>query len=287
MGPLVVPLMGGLGNQLFQIAAGLGFQKIYDRPVLFSPSLLGNQIRSDISRRGFDSKVLLASHEISTSSLIGLRLALSRQFCPSLLLTDSTPIGETSLNAAQRAHYLYGYFQNYQDVNFVREEMKNRFSAAIAQKMSDTQNLGESLVLHIRYGDYRSNPKTRAFHGLTSVSYYLDSVGYLSSLENFQEIVIFSDEPELGFADFTDSYTGDIPVRIAAASEGPFEDLITMSTAKGIVTSNSTFSWWAAWLGSECRNLRIVLPKPWLREFTDFDVRLCAPGWHQLSRTTI
>ncbi len=54
------------------------------------------------------------------------------------------------------------------------------------------------MSLHVRRGDYATNPVTQKFHGLCSLDYYLQAVAYLAEKLGAIHVFVFSDDRYLG-----------------------------------------------------------------------------------------
>jgi hypothetical protein len=95
------------------------------------------------------------------------------------------------------------------------------------------------------------------------MSYDIDGGSRLTQQPEYSGIVIFSDELKFAMKEFTHHYSGPLPIRIADYAQSPISDLLAMSSARELVVSNSTFSWWSAWLGGQNSDLNVVVPSPW------------------------
>jgi hypothetical protein len=147
-----------------------------------------------------------------------------------------------------------------------------------------TAPANNELAVHIRFGDYLRNRKTRKFHGLTAMSYYVNAVKQLQLVHHYDKIVIYSDDHHKAFVEFVEAFgPSKIPV---VASEGlsELEDLAGMSASMGIVISNSSFSWWAAWIGSQLHTCNVVAPRPWFSSPSAADDNLLPKDWMVLNR---
>jgi hypothetical protein len=136
----------------------------------------------------------------------------------------------------------------------------------------------QAIGLHLRFGDYLRNPATRAFHGLTAFDYYLSALDHVARLVDTDEVMLFSDEPERALDLFKNSQTEFRSVVVAPRTHSNLKDLLMLSNCAAIVCSNSTFSWWAGWLGSTIRDIPVVLPEPWFAEYRSEEEALYFPN---------
>ena len=279
---LIIPFMGGLGNQLFQFAAGLHIRKFITKDAYFSQTgllgskntprsyMLGDLLKSsDVKNRG---RFIMAFFRIAS-------LGLPRIWVSERDLSDF-PLNRVSKNTK----VLLGYFQRREYVDSIATELlqalkhSNQFGTLISAPSKN------EVAVHIRYGDYLTSPETKKFHGLTAMSYYVNAVNYLLSIRSFDRVVIYSDDPSKAFSDFTLAFgSNEIPVVLNVRS-GEVEELASMTSSKGLVISNSTFSWWAAWIGTQLHDCTVVAPRPWFATPSDADDNLLPKGWTVLDR---
>ena len=100
-----------------------------------------------------------------------------------------------------------------------------------------------SVSLHIRRGDYVSNPAAAQFHGLCEIPYYQAAVESLKQHFPDIHVYVFSDEPE-----WAQSHLRlDVPTFFVESNSGEV-DLELMRNCCHHVVANSSFSWWGAWL---------------------------------------
>jgi hypothetical protein len=135
------------------------------------------------------------------------------------------------------------YFEKY------KEQIKNLFSAGI------NRNSIDRVAIHRRLTDYVGN------------SFYVD-LGHHEheKLEDNYFVRAMSEFPNAKFLVFSDDvetakkepmFQGD---RFEFPNGSEIEDMNMMASCKGIIGSNSSFSWWGAYLsGAE----KIVFPKGW------------------------
>jgi hypothetical protein len=136
--------------------------------------------------------------------------------------------------------------------------------------------------VHVRLGDYVSDPLATGMMGLTSPAYYADAVADLRSELGALPVRVFTDSPGL----VTDVLAGvPGPLDVARVADS-WSALRALSSCAAIVLSNSTFSWWAAFVATELdgRAVPVVMPEPWFAEPSPADELLWVPGWRRRER---
>jgi hypothetical protein len=154
-----------------------------------------------------------------------------------------------------------GYFQDYRYFLNFRHQITELFNfnekvrSLANQEYEEIQKFyGQSEVfnmvaVHIRRGDYLTGDGR---HYSVDVTKYL---ALLNEVVKNKKIVIFSDDINYinSIVKFQDCYKVDIG--------NHFAEMCLMSMFKNLIISNSTFSWWAAYLSVNPQN--IFIPKPW------------------------
>jgi hypothetical protein len=145
---------------------------------------------------------------------------------------------------------LDGYFQS--EDYFINDEalVRHAFTPSKANAERASSLLGDIVgsienyvAVHVRLGDYKSHAlwiNDRPSPYALSKEYYSKA---LESFDTNKPIALFSDEPELAIRLLPR------PPRWIAPSAGAVETLIALSRFNFLVMANSSFSWWAAWLG--------------------------------------
>lgn len=92
-----------------------------------------------------------------------------------------------------------------------------------------------------------------------------------------------SDEPERARM-LLESHFDLAEIQITCNSgSNEFEDLAMLSHSAGLVASNSSFSWWAAWLSTPLGS-QVVVPSPWFAEASQAEKYLFNHRWKVLPR---
>ena len=117
--------------------------------------------------------------------------------------------------------------------------------------------------MHIRRGDYVSNPTTNKLHGTCSLEYYHNAVDIIAAKVSNPHFFIFSDDHEWARNNFKIDY----PLTFVAHNNAGknYEDMRLMSLCKHHIIANSSFSWWGAWLGSNPKKI-VCAPRGWFKD---------------------
>lgn len=291
---IVVRQISGLGNQLFQYAAGRYFANKYrshlriaiDPPQrAFShgyprPFLLTEyQIDAPFAPpTGFDRAVLATRQPFSILGSAARRLFRIQTFAEKLEERYKFH-PELNIHRDTRTVYLVGYWQAYKFAAAVEQELRSelQFSHPATGINLEIQNRikddPESVSLHLRRGDY-----TLAAEGNIALdfAYYERSIQHMLERLTEPTFYIFSDDMEFArqvvprhlravFVDHNDARTA-------------HEDMRLMSSCRNHILANSSFSWWGAWLNPRSDKL-VTVPKYWLLTPDSFFPDLVPPGW--------
>ena len=252
-------IQGGLGNQLFQVAAGVAHAK---------------RVGSSFAVVEGQHFLPLQGNNISTYKDNILRKVDSRSqadFQNCVLYNEQghqyNPIPQVD------NIFLMGYFQSEKYFEDSKEEIANLFSVTpeIQDKIEEQYPFlkDEKVVsLHVRRGDYLQNP---GIHPTASPEYYRDA---LDSIEDKDRVIVFSDDIEWCKKTFDKDFS------FSVFSED-YMDLYTMTNCHHHILANSTFSWWGAWLSQTTG--KIIAPKTWFGPESNLEPRDIIPKrWERL-----
>jgi len=257
-------LKGGLGNQLFILAAGIRISKSKrSEHLILDTSFLD---RDNLRNYELEPYELPNTTKVRSGVLHGWahKKAASR-----FLKWLNQPYSENledrldPLNLKTKCYE--GYFQNYRKVDEVRTEM-----IRIIDKVTPAnviENLPDLyLAVHLRRGDYLQ-PLTLEKHGLVSASYVQNALnGFHEELDTLP-VLVFSDSLEIAKIELAGI---DRNLIFIGPESTEAQDVIQiMSKAQGLVISNSSLSWWGAWLATRRdldSNIPVAAPSEWFAD---------------------
>ena len=282
-----VKLIGGLGNQLFIWATAFVIWKKRNYVINLDASGC-QQWGCDLESLGIkiDAKPTLVTGVLpgksSKSYVINfLRACRSevRKLRIGKYFWERGPKFDSTVFSIKPGKVLCGYFQSYKYFLGFENEIRNALTrdfkgGEVFTNIVNQLHGSHWLAIHVRRQDYVLLSET---FGLTSESYFIGALNYIDNIFPGLKKVVFSDDitearkllPEC------DLYIGkeDLPSAV--------ETLILMSKSSAIIGSNSSFSWWAAFL-SEAPDHCKIFPEPWFRdELIDTD-DLVPPSWHRI-----
>ena len=278
-------LAGGLGNQLFIVAAALAYSISTGSEVLFSSDEVRKSDKergTSLKQLGFRGKPALRFIGFANRQVRSL-LARFAGVIGKSLKHGSADIGfDPQLLSANDALLIRGHFQTYRYVELPSVDDFFKGIYAVNPSPQFTALVEEfrqkpTLAIHIRLGDYKSLSES---FGLLSARYY-EAAGR-QAINNtsvkIQNVFIFTDDPD-GVNDYVKLLDLGLPIKILGRGSGlsDVESLLLMSEAQSLVISNSTFSWWAGMLGNKEKT--VIAPRKWFRSMEDPD-QLYPPVWH-------
>lgn len=282
-----IPLLGGLGNQIFQFSAGIYLQQKYGREVHYPAALLRPPkfliARKTTIRNLMISELINSDKQKNMSKLQILALQMCTSSKNRYVVTENESNAELLDKWDSKTRVFIGYFQQLKYVDAVRVELLERFGSSATFKTLIPKSLEPRIAIHIRLGDYSSNQHARTFHGLSDISYFVEGAKILLQRLQIRNLLIVSDEPKRALSLF-EQYFDQNDIQITCSSGlNEYEDLALLSHSKGLVASNSSFSWWAAWLSSPLGS-QVIVPSPWFAELSKAEENLFDSRWTILER---
>ena len=158
-----------------------------------------------------------------------------------------------------------GYFKEIRPV-LVRElQLKETFKDEQFLKMQSVIEKTNSVAIHIRRGDYVSNERFSKIFNQLSPDYYVKAIETLSGKLKDPVFYFFSDDKDWVKANFLNN--PDYPYCLIDQQVGgkDYLEFALMKSCRHFIIANSTFSWWAAWLGQENDTI-VISPSYWYHD---------------------
>lgn len=266
---ILLTLQGGLGNQLFEWAFSRALEDS-GRRVLFDT----------VRCRGDRPLVIgpLISPERRFARAAGLALAIGQKYGR---LTDSSRLrlvkqkksgyDPSVLERLVGRSYLMGYFQSphyfSNSAGAVRIEvmglLQGMLTPAGRQLAAELADDPHSVAVHVRRGDYLAVPDNTARHGVLGKDYYDRALRHLDGLGHRNRIW-FGDDPEWIRENLVRPGDTVCPADATTLDGG---EIALMAACSSKVIANSTFSWWAGWLGSPSTERHpVIAPSSWFAD---------------------
>lgn len=289
---ITVRLCGGLGNQLFQYAAGRNLAIAHSCPLYLDVSWYtdpgfqnGDTIRTydlghyPIEAICLDNAVARKQSDVLPGAPRLRRLqALIRYQLLSLplgaMVVESGSHYNQSIQQVRPPAFLSGFWQSEKYFASIRLKLIQELTPSYpiegkSLELVKRMQACDAISLHVRRGDYVSNAITNQMHGTCSLQYYASALDLLLPKCSRPEVFVFSDDPEWAKKNIKTS----VPTCYIShnSSEKSYDDLRLMTFCLHNIIANSSFSWWGAWLGQQegkvvCRPEKWFANAPWTSE---------------------
>lgn len=267
---IIVNLMGGLGNQMFQYATSKRLSLSLNTELKIDISGFGKNTRNREHTYQLGHFNIQASHATSTDLLrFRTRKRKYARFIPDVRewtfhlrgRTSGTNFYEEAAGSGfkpgilelQDNTYLYGYLNSYKYFDSIRKELLLEYKPK--SRLTDDGRRTETLIektgsisIHFRRGDYVDDPEIRkGVDGIITEPYFRNALDIL--LEKIPDSRLFVFSNDIAWVKERHSFPCDVTFVDFNPPQRGYEDLWLMSRCKHNITAGgSTFSWWAAYL---------------------------------------
>lgn len=269
---IVVQIIGGLGNQLFQYAAAKALAIEKKQDLFLDVSRFESY---DLHAYGLNHfKAITKEYKTPNKYIRKIR----SYFKTKVVFVEPMSVFSPevfSLNADDI--FIKGYFQSEKYFIKYEKEIRNDFQITSPLKEITKDALKKiekvnSVSLHIRRGDYLTN----TIHNTDKEKYYGKAIEIIESKVENPVFFVFSDDMDwvtsnfkikhpTVFIDFNDALTN-------------YEDIKLMASCKHNIIANSSFSWWSAWL-NENPNKIVLAPSQWFNDNTRDTKDIIPDSW--------
>ena len=281
-----VVMLGRTGNNLFQYAFGRVLAERHGVPLVMDGAWFNEAGWRSVSCL----KRLPIRAELRRDHTLAARLLLKttgKHFYDfgNLPQVNERPTDHTfnpSHLAAPPDCLVRGYFQSPLYFRGMEVKLREELSMTSLPWQAATRGLarrmekGRSVAVHVRRTDYVGNPDV----AVCGPDYFKRAIRLLRERHEGLEFYVFSDDPKW----CEDHLTEDgVAVWALPEAEGDaLHDLFLMSRASHHIICNSSYSWWAAWLG-EKPGQQVILPERWFASGIIAPIgEKLADGWESL-----
>lgn len=239
--PVGLHILGGLGNNMFQYAAGYTYAKLHNR------------------------KLYIYNQGTRFPETFRIKDPLVPQSHPNNSYLENIGYHFRDVMHSNKFDYLVGYFQDARIFNKYNDELLKIFTIHPATNRQENKAYAtqiaktNSVSIHIRRTDYLTTfPKS-----ILSAQYYRNAINYIKSQVSNPHFFIFSDDINWVMNNLS---MGDTPHTFVTCNQTPESaacDMYLMSLCKHNIIANSSFSWWGAWLNRNPNKI-IVCPDKWI-----------------------
>ena len=271
---IIVRIKCGLGNQLFQYAAAYALSKRLNQPFLlyfgasdrpFRLNQLNVFVKTLIPEENLPHEFTIMKNRYVNDSLskLGITQHLFGKWLYFRERGEECLEEFLAINEKNENIYMDGYFQSDECFKQYRNDLLRQFQPSYPAEASYVQALEQikgcnSVAVHVRRGDFLASP--HPFHYQLPADYYRRAITYMRERLETPIFFWFSEDYEWIYGNF-DIEKDFRFVKIKTAN-GDIDDMMLMRNCNHIITANSTFSWWGAWLNENENGICVVPEKP-------------------------
>jgi hypothetical protein len=268
---IIAHLMGGIGNQLFQYAAGRALMERNPGSKLFwffeDHYPLANRAYALTPLEIKAEKAQLTDlRQIGPERGVRRKVLswLGRPIEENVFREKRTFIYDPTLLERQTDTYLIGFWQSFKYLDSIRDSLRVEFKSnpegarwrSCAEEISRWAN---PIAVHIRRADYLQ--KSSGFQPLP-IQYYNQAIALMLNAIVDPVFFFFTDDVEWLRNEFMPTRDTLNSIVVSDGRLKDYEELLLMARCKHHIIANSSFSWWGAWLGVHPEQ-RVVAPRSW------------------------
>jgi hypothetical protein len=289
-------LMGGLGNQMFQLFCGMALSLRNDRPFVLLSTYLrnfnGREDRPTYWDNIFSGMCRYIKFAVNLPDIYQIK---EQSFSYSPITMGPIILGRNIMinGYYQSEKYFKDQFdQIYHICKF--EGMQKKILEKYLKNRPPTHNpMSETISMHFRLGDYKN---LTHIHPIMTYTYYCNSLIHIlnnleerrpttSGLFQLPKILYFCEEEDISIVSgIIDKLSREFAhrcvfERAGDSSYADWEQMLLMSCCENHIIANSSFSWWGAYLNRNPNKI-VCYPSVWFGSHTNHDTRdLCPSEW--------
>lgn len=275
---VVVKIIGGLGNQMFQYATAFAVARRMDAHLFLDISQFNTYDLHNFSMSAYRLRGQILRSRLGLYSLY-----IKKGFCTRFRIINEKNLKfDSDLFNLKSSLVLNGYFQSEKYFQTFRDEIVNSFKIQDEQLspysfeiLKQLRSCTDYVSLHIRRGDYLKS-ENLAIHGICSLDYYRSAIHFFCKRNKNSKFVIFSDDIQWAKdnleLDETNLFID------GNGADRNYEDIVLMSNCRNNIIANSSFSWWGAWLNTSPEKI-VIAPEKWFASEELFSNDIYPKDW--------
>jgi rRNA maturation protein Nop10 len=274
---VIVRLIGGMGNQLFQYAIGRTIAMRHRRTLVLDDVTLQAE-RTGTTRRAYALSLLRIRAELLSSVQIAGPGVVVR------LIEATRGFHSEVLQPCPFAHiYLDGFWQDERYFSSAKErlrrELRLRTVAAPSQWEREIRDARSPVSVHVRRQDYLARGGRHL--GFVGKDYYDRAIRLLLRRVPDAHFFVFSDDVQWCRRNLRFARPHSFIPNDRHMQERAHRDFGLMTLCRHFVIANSSYSWWPAWLASRPGSV-VVAPRIWFRDVPSDSIAIVPRGWTRL-----
>lgn len=264
---IIVTLMGGMGNQMFQYALGRSLSIKYNTELKIDLSFLNRRdMGSGFVYRDYDLDLFRVVEDFNVNPNGNVMRADEPYFHYSedmmSAISQILPMTNLQLNGYWQTPKYFKDIENIIRLDFqFKDKVENSEDSSIREMYNLIKNTN-SVMINVRRADYLNSN----FHGVMGNDFIMNGVDIIKSKVENTHFFIFSDDIEWCKENIKLDNMTLVDHNYKGHKFGYYLQLMT--TCRHFIIPNSTFAWWAAWLNNSPEKI-VIAPKQW---FTDSNI---------------
>jgi hypothetical protein len=277
---IIVKLVGGLGNQMFQYALGRHLAHLNNTELKLDTSyLLDRRPRPNVVFRDFDLPIFNIKAEVASDKEVAaftgsytskLRAywhhRVTSKVFPPKVVRETSPSYDPNILETEDNSYLVGYWQSEKYFKAIEDTIRADFTfkqpvLRESEPLAQAIRQSNSVCLNVRRTDFVTVPSSSETLGFVGSDYYKRAMANMEENMTDLHYFVFSDDLEW----CKNNLKTRRPLTFVEhdhAGNKFCNYLQLMTFCKHFIIPNSTFAWWGAWL-SKGEGKTVILPVKW------------------------
>lgn len=267
-------LMGGLGNQLFQVFNTIAYAIRHNQSFRFPYS---KTLKTGVERSTYWDSLLKHIKQYTCMTL------------PRVPVYKEPYYHYKVIPSTNDSCMMYGYFQSYKYFEDVQTTIYDIIHLREIQKeiqQVHTLDYMNTASVHFRIGDYASK---QHYHPVMTLEYYKNAIDALiqdTNVNNWNILYFYQREDQLMVTNMIQKLKDIYPMMRFTPIDHVIEDwkqMLMMSNCRHNIIANSSFSWWGAYMNHH-KDTHVYYPSIWFGPAANNNTKdLCPPQWKQIN----